>query len=518
MMLLHSLRTRLLVTFSLVLIVAIGTVAQFGNTTTQQHFARYVDTANKADQLAVSKLLTSYQGDPGAVRVLVKNVAATTGQHILYVDSKGRVIADSEGKQVGQVLVAPPVAADPEPPGVFRWVLQIGSSMVRFGRSSSAKVATAQRTAATPTSTGAAKTLVVYAQEGEKAPVVAAEESGDVLRVDAAPGEIWLSPSLGPPPSGDQFITSVNRSLLLAGGLAGSLAVLLTVLLSSRILRPIHALTIAAGKMEQGDLSQRVVVRTKDELGALARAFNAMADSVARAEQLRRTMLGDVAHDLRTPLTNIRGYLEAVQDGVLRPTPEVIRSLQDEALLLTRLVSDLQELAQAEAGQLHLDCRPLDLAAALRQAAAVVAPQARAKGVQVDVQTPEALPPVLADAERVGQMLGNLLHNAIAYTPEGGHVTLSAVGGDPVEVRVADTGIGIAPEHLPNTFERFYRVDPSRNRATGGSGLGLAIVKHLVEQQGGRAWAESTVGTGSVFRFTLPPAPAGAAAREPALV
>jgi signal transduction histidine kinase len=216
-------------------------------------------------------------------------------------------------------------------------------------------------------------------------------------------------------------------------------------------------------------------------------------------------------------LTSIDGYLEAIEDGLVRPTPEVISGLRGDVVLLKRLVEDLQELAQAEAGQLHFDRRPLDLAAVLQQAAAALLPQARAKGVHLEVDAPAALPLALADAQRVGQVVRNLLQNAVTATPSGGRVTVSA-GGDPLEVRVADTGIGIPPDHLPNVFERFYRVDPARNRTTGGSGLGLAIVKQLVEQQGGRVAAESRVGQGSVFQFTLPQAPAGVAADETALL
>ncbi|HEV7215888.1 MAG TPA: HAMP domain-containing sensor histidine kinase, partial [Chloroflexota bacterium] len=313
------------------------------------------------------------------------------------------------------------------------------------------------------------------------------------------------------------FVNSTSRSLALAALVGGLLALLLALVLSARILRPVQALTAAAREMARGDLAQRVPVRGHDELGVLARAFNAMADSVARAERLRRTMLGDVAHDLRTPLTSIDGYLEAIEDGLVRPTPEVISGLRGDVVLLKRLVEDLQELAQAEAGQLHFDRRPLDLAAILQQAAAALLPQARAKGVHLEVDAPAALPLALADAQRVGQVVRNLLQNAVTATPSGGRVTVSA-GGDPLEVRVADTGIGIPPDHLPNVFERFYRVDPARNRTTGGSGLGLAIVKQLVEQQGGRVAAESRVGQGSVFQFTLPQAPAGVAADETALL
>jgi signal transduction histidine kinase len=302
----------------------------------------------------------------------------------------------------------------------------------------------------------------------------------------------------------DQFIGSLSKTLLIATLLGGAVAIFLASILSARILQPVQALTRAALQMERGHLDQRVTVRTTDELGSLAHAFNAMADSVAHAERLRRTMLGDVAHDLRTPLTNIRGYLEAIQDGVVRLSPPVLRVLQDETLLLTRLVDDLQDLAQAEAGQVALECLPVDVVQTLEQAAAIVAPQAQARGVSINVEAPNALPPALADAGRVGQVLRNLLQNAITYTPDGGQVTLRARASECITVEVADTGAGIPPEHLPSVFERFYRVDPSRSRATGGSGLGLAIVRQLVEQQGGHVSVESIVGAGSTFRFTLP--------------
>jgi signal transduction histidine kinase len=298
--------------------------------------------------------------------------------------------------------------------------------------------------------------------------------------------------------------------------------------------------------MEKGDLSQRVAVRSQDEIGELARAFNAMADGLARIEQLRRHMVTDVAHELRTPLTNIRGYLEALRDGVARPDAPLIDSLHEEALLLNRLIDDLQDLALAEAGQLRLTRRPVALGPLLEGAVSALRPALADKRLAIVVDLPADLPCADADAARVGQVLRNLLNNAITHTPPGGTITVEATtdrrppttdqedrrqetGRTPnnsvsglsspvsrseglsvlsprssVLITVTDTGPGIAAEHLPHIFERFYRADRARARATGGAGLGLTIVKQLVEAHGGRVWAASAPGQGATFTFTLP--------------
>jgi two-component system sensor histidine kinase BaeS len=257
--------------------------------------------------------------------------------------------------------------------------------------------------------------------------------------------------------------------------------------------------------MERGDLSQRVAVNARDEIGQLAHAFNAMADGLARTEQLRRTMVTDVAHELRTPLTNLRGYLEALRDGVAQPRREVIDSLYEEALLLNHLVDDLQDLTLAEAGKLSLYREPTDLPALLAASAEALRPRFDEKNVSLSVGHVPGLPLVHVDPKRIGQVLRNLLANAVAYTPEGGSVRLSAeASAEAVTICVQDTGVGIAPEHLPNVFERFYRADSSRARATGGAGIGLAIVRQIVEAHGGAITVQSTPGHGTTFRFSLP--------------
>jgi len=305
----------------------------------------------------------------------------------------------------------------------------------------------------------------------------------------------------------ESFVASVNRSLLLAVVIAVGVAVVAAFLLSRRILGPVEALTEAARGMGRGDLSRRVEVKSRDEIGDLADAFNGMADGLARVEQLRRNMIGDIAHELRSPLTNIRCQLETLQDGLAAPSPEIIASIHEEAMLLNRLIEDLQDLALAEAGQLRFQRETVDLGAVIEQTVAAMRTQAANKDIDLCVDVSAGLSPVTADSERVAQVLRNVLANAITHTPKNGRIEIraGAINGDGyVNITVTDSGPGIAPEHLPFVFERFYRADDSRARSTGGAGLGLAIVKQLVEAQGGRVWAKSEPGKGSVFGVDLP--------------
>ena len=299
---------------------------------------------------------------------------------------------------------------------------------------------------------------------------------------------------------------SIGRYFIWGGLVAIAIALLITFLLSQLILSPVKALTLAARRLGQGDFSQRVAIKDKGEVGELGQAFDTMAENLARTEQLRKNMVADIAHELRTPLTNIKGYLEAVIDGVAEPNTATIRELDDEATLLARLVEDLQELTLAEAGALKLVCSPENISGLIAQAVTVVQPKAMAKGLTISSELPAELPPVNIDAHRISQVLRNLLENAITYTDPGGTIVVAARLPDSktLEVSVTDTGRGIPAVDLPLIFERFYRVDKSRTRATGGSGLGLTIAKRLVEAHGGKLSAESELGKGSRFFFTLP--------------
>jgi signal transduction histidine kinase len=312
-------------------------------------------------------------------------------------------------------------------------------------------------------------------------------------------------PSSGYSSSDNAYIASVNRALLWAVLAAGVVSLVLSAALARRILGPIEALTAAVHRMKRGDLDQRVEVPSNDEIGQLAMAFNEMGASLARTEQLRRNMVTDIAHELRTPLSNIRGYLEALQDGLVEPTRATIDSLYEEAILLNRLVNDLQELALAEARQLRLARQPVALREIVEKAAQAAEHHVNGSGIRMTLDLAPDLPDVEVDAERIGQVLRNLLNNAFAYTPPMGDVRIAARRDDGrVQVSVYNSGPGIDAEHLPNLFERFYRADRSRSRSTGGSGLGLAIVKQLVEAHGGDVWVESAPGQGATFYFTLP--------------
>jgi two-component system sensor histidine kinase BaeS len=318
-------------------------------------------------------------------------------------------------------------------------------------------------------------------------------------------GVLYVNPVAGPDPIDLAFISALNRSVLLGALVAGLAAILVTVVLASDILRPVERLTAAARRMKTGDLTVRVRVDSQDEIGELANAFNAMAGSLAEQEQLRRNMIGDIAHELRTPLTNLRGYLEAARDGLVTPDAGLVDNLYEETMLLQRLVADLQELALVEAGQLALLPQPAELAAIAEQALGILRPQADAKGVTLYADMPADLPAVNVDPARIGQVLRNLLSNALLHTPAGGTITvLGRAGADEVSVSVCDTGSGVRPEDLPHVFDRFYRADKSRARQTGGAGLGLAIVKQLVLAHGGSVSANSVPGRGSTFTFTIP--------------
>jgi signal transduction histidine kinase len=302
------------------------------------------------------------------------------------------------------------------------------------------------------------------------------------------------------------FTEGVTEVLGVAAVAATVAVVLISGFTARRIIDPIRDMTSASQNIAAGDYHQRVPVPGTDELGVLAQSFNRMAMVLEQTERRRMELIGNVAHELRTPLASIRSSMEGLVDGVLPAEPETYLAIQGEAARLQRLVRDLEELSRAEARQISLNLQPTNLIDLLRAAVERLRPQFEDKNVELDVQSPSSPVNVQVDSERIIQVLINLLGNALQYTPGGGKVTLSARReGSQAVISVADTGIGIATEYLPHIFERFYRVDRSRSRAGGGSGIGLTIARHLVEAHGGRIWATSDgVNQGSTFTFTLP--------------
>jgi len=324
-------------------------------------------------------------------------------------------------------------------------------------------------------------------------------------------GQGMLGARLGPR-FFDPFRSAATEAMLVAAPIALVSAMLASLYLSRRVVSPVRRMTTAARRISEGHYSERVPQSKNtphnqlDELGQLALDFNQMAASLEQTEAMRRQLIGDVSHELRTPLATIQGSMEGLMDGVLPATPETYQQIYQEAARLQRLVADLQELSRVEAGAFALDLQPVSLAAVVEHLSARLGRQFEEKGVQLKVDLPADLPRVLADEDRLHQVMLNLAGNALQYTPPGGQVQISArPSGREVRVAVQDSGIGIAAEHLPHLFTRFYRVDKSRSRAGGGSGIGLTIARHLVEAQGGSLWAESPgEGQGSTFTFTLP--------------
>lgn len=472
----NRLSVRIALAIALTTLLAVALVAVVVNRSAGSEFRRYLAVNDTALSQRLATNLVQYYAQngswagvdsldltssPGQGRGRSQGTGQGRGQATLVVDAQGQVVFDSEGDREGQRL--------------SQGDLEVALPLVLEGR-----------------------TL------------------GYLLVIHGASSEL--------PAQEQAFLDRVNATLLLAAVVALFISTVLGLLLARTLTAPLRRLALAAQAIAGGDLSQRVPVQGAVETQVVSRSFNQMAENLEQAEQLRRNLVADVAHELRTPLTVIQGNLQALLDGVFPLERAEIAAIYDETLLLSRLVNDLGELARAEAGQLHLQVLEIELAGVVARAMAGFAPAAEAKHVDLQVDLPVSLPPVLADPDRLGQVLRNLLSNALRHTPEDGVVKLSAAlrisagppalaepgagptassGASQVVVKVADSGPGLAPEDLPYVFERFWRSDRARSRDKGGSGLGLAITRYLVEAMGGEIGVVSKPGQGSEFWFTL---------------
>ena len=441
----HSLRFRLLVSFAVVILVTIGTVFFLINHATQGEIRRF---GERADQMRMERMgieLGRYywhQDGWEGIQPLVEQWCELFDQNITLTNADGVVVAASEGNLLGEFY-------DSDVPGILL---------------------------STPNHTGTIGTLYLTPKSSQELGFAS-------LQI---------------------LIKVIGRFFLLGGLLAVALALLVTYILSRRILAPVKALSHAAKRLGHGDFSQRVSVKDKGEMGEFAKTFNSMAGDLERAENIQRILVADIAHELRTPLSNIKGYLEAISDGLIKPDTDTIHSIDEEASLLSRLVADLHELSLAESGELKLERHVEDISKIINQVVTAKQQQVANKGLSLMVDLPDTLSEVNIDSQRIIQVLRNLLDNAVAHTMAGS-ITISARQQDKqVQIDVIDTGEGIPEEDLLNIFERFYRVDKSRTRATGGSGIGLAIAKRLVEAHDGSIEAHSEEGKGSCFSFTVP--------------
>ena len=445
-----SLQFRLIAAFALALTLALTSVSMYVGYTANLAAEQFERDTEKARAERMGQFVTNYYRATkgwGGLQPAIEQASALYGRRIVVKDAEGNVIADSH--QENSFYNNKPVTGSPSLP-----VLSSG------------------------------------------------REVGSVaLAGIAVPLEV-------PEPSVSILAAALNRSLLWTGLAAGIGGVLLVSLLSRQVLAPVRSLSSAARLLGRGDLSQRVSTQGRDEISHLGRTFNSMAEDLEKVEQQRRSMMADVAHELRTPLSNIQGYLEAVRDGLLQPDNHTIDTIHQQALHLALLVEDLRLLALAEAGALRLNMELSSLEQVLEKSMQAVRPRAEASSIALSLEVQPDFPLVEMDRTRIAQVVGNLLENAITHTPQGGRVTVSAevTAAGWARVTVADTGAGIPPDDLPQVFERFYRADPSRTRSTGGAGLGLTIARQLVEAHGGAIHVESEPGKGSRFVFELPTA------------
>lgn len=461
---LNSLWVRLTLTFTLVILLVVAAIALLINRTTNAEFRHYI-TRSEVTAYGTEQLATYYQtnGSWEGIESLLQGGVTVGGSRrwqfgqrpgapemrldVVLADINGKVVFDSAGASEGKKLNSKDL-----------------------------------NDAILITETGGEQTL------------------GYMLI--ALPGAQWL----GSPEQ--RFLDRTQEVLVAGAALAIVLGLVIGALFSRSLTAPLQRLAGAARAVAGGDLGKRVAVEGSAEIADVSRAFNEMTTALAKGEELRQNLMSDVAHELRTPLSVVQGNLRALLDDVYPLEKAEIALLYDETRLLSRLVEDLRELAQAEAGQLHFNIQPSDVSDILRSAVARFEPAAQSKSVEISLHAEENLPMVMADPDRVAQVMNNLMTNALRHTPEGGRIAVSAALKDAVEVAVADSGEGIAPEDLPHVFDRFWRVERSRSRAGGGSGLGLAIARALVEAHGGSIRAASDgPGLGSTFGFTLPAAP-----------
>jgi signal transduction histidine kinase len=481
----HSLQFRLMLAFTLVILLTIGMVFFMMWQATIGQIQQFGDRVERMVINRIQFVVTEYYLTTNSwenVQPLVEQIGEQFRHRVILADAEGKIIADSTSE-----TAAGSVNLD-----------SFASKTLTSSRERSSRSVPDGPPPDEPQPFLSFGPRMPIPQEPASVTPGQSQIIGFLFILPLTQSEIGLAAL--------QIIYSQLGSYFLLGACAAVVvAFLITLFLSRRILSPVKELRSAAQRLGKGDFSQRVDIRDKSEIGDLASSFNSMAGNLQRDEQLRQHMVSDIAHELRSPLTNVRGYLEAINDGVMQPDKATISSIYDETVLLSRLIDDLQELSLAEAGELKLYRQPGDIAELVRQSITAIQAKASEKGLEVSSDVTLDLPPVNIDFLRIRQVLLNLLENALAHTPAGGRINIAAkLNPGFVEVSVSDSGEGIPADEINNIFERFHRVDKSRSRSTGGSGLGLTIARYIVEEHKGKIRVQSEPGKGSRFSFTLP--------------
>jgi signal transduction histidine kinase len=511
---LHSLQFRLVIGFISVLALSLAGVGAYASYATQQELNRFEEdtAAARVSRLenVVAEAYEEIDEEPQMTLLepALKNAAELFGWKIAVIDQHGRMIAGSHNYGTGELRIETFFSG----PTVTRRPIIIGGSVrgqILF-----------ESSFPIPRNLFNANPYVVAngAIDGDDFSFVQASTQtsesrlGRPSRGDGSPPPALIEELESPEelfePQLSRLAASFNKSLMWAGLAAAAAGVFVISLTTRQALAPVHSLTRAAGALGRGELSQRVPVSSRDEVGLLSHTFNDMATQLEDAESIRRTMTADVAHELRTPLSNLQGYLEAINDGLVEPDTDTINSLHSQVLHLNQLVEDLRLIAMVEAGSISMEKLDTDLGDLADLTVDSFKPRASEHGIGLSLYQEPNLPSLQLDTTRMRQVLANLVENAINYTPDHGSIDVSvATDNGDVVMAVTDTGRGIPAEDVRHVFDRLYRVDVSRNRTTGGAGLGLTIVKQLVEAHGGTVTAESPAhadGTGTRFTVRLP--------------
>jgi len=445
----------------LIVIVSVGLMAYLTNLSTTREFQQYISRGNMMyTQSLADSLGDLYAEEQGwnNIQETLRSLTLSTSERMLVTDSSGIIIADTAvewlGKESEDVGLSNGTSITASGMTVGNLYL-LTSGVMGMGRGH------------------------MGGRSSQTIPIVITAE--------------------------EDFLDQVNDSLWKVGLIAATVALVIGLILTRQITRPIRALISGARQLTKGELSYRVDVKSRDEIGELADSFNIMASSLEKGEQSRRQLTADIAHELRTPLTVIEGTVDGIIDGVFKPDTEHLLSIKEQSSLLTHLISDMRDISLAESGQLELNLAPTDIVELVRRMVSNYEINTIEKNVKIKLEEGTQIPEIGIDPVRIEQVISNLLTNAIRHTPPGGSITVTVKNGEEgLKISVSDTGKGIATEDLPHVFERFYRSGSSRARKEGGTGLGLAIVKQMVEAHGGKVWVESKTGTGSIFSILLP--------------
>ena len=501
----RSLQFRLTLGFTLILAGALLSVSAFTYATTERRIDAFSDEVSEARAERLDQVVSdSYNQNDGwdGVQDALVQVSLLYDWRIVIEDEGGFIVGDSHSAFDGNPLLSQYFLQRPVVVGgitMGNFFIETGEGFVAPPGSRSSVIREFERRQIGQGKSGRVQPPPLPREADHDDD----DEDDDDDRTSAPEIILAAEPQLS------ELASSFNRSLLWSGLAAAAAGIGMVTFKTRRALAPVHELSIAASGLAQGDLSQRVQANAGSELGDLGIAFNDMAGALEDAESERRRLVADIAHELRSPLTNIQGYLEAIKDGVLEADEPTIDTIYSQTKYLGALVEDLRLLALVEAGSLRLELIEADLSALVGDATEAFRPRAVERSVTLDITTPSDMPNVRMDPTRIRQVVSNLVENAITHTPDGGHVSVNVESQNFQNsgfalITVSDTGTGISQEDLPHVFDRFYRVDPSRNRGTGGAGLGLTIVKRLIEVHGGQIGVTSVPGSGTTFTFEIP--------------